>query len=140
MVTSGPCTAPARRNRRRCVMPPLREGGEALEGFRLRAPVAEVGIGDVEVAPGVGEAVGRDVHDALGVLERQAAEEDGVDEREDGRVDADSQGQRGHHDRGKSRLAAQHAEAVLHVLPEAHTQDRRDSHAQSSLAIMFGTS
>ena len=96
----------------------LRAAPRASVGERLHARlvVERLGVGDpglVEAAP-----LAPDVHDAIGVAIGQRREQDVADDREDGRVGADSERQR-HERRGsKSRLAQQPAHANHRITSE----------------------
>ena len=71
----------------------LVERRQAFEGVRLGAPVLQVRDRDALLV--VGDDVARiQVEDLLGVIERQAADEDRVDEGEDRRVQADAEAER----------------------------------------------
>jgi hypothetical protein len=62
----------------------------------------------------------RDRHDAIGIVERQAPDEDGVDEGEDRRVHADAEGERDHRDRREPPILDEQARREPQVLKQAH--------------------
>ena len=58
----------------------------------------------------------------LGVGVGERFEQDGVDDGEDGGIDADAERQRGHGSEGKSGVVGEHAQRMLDVVPEgAHS-------------------
>ena len=81
--------------------------GHILKGMGVHAEFV-VGIGGIG---GAGEAAfggrGRDPHQSVRILEGQWAQEDGVDDAEDGDVGADAQGENEHGNDGESAVAAE---------------------------------
>ena len=59
-----------------------------------------------------------DADEGLGIGHRQVMEQDGIDQREDGRVCADAEGQRQEHGNGKTRRLAQLAKCVVKILDQ----------------------
>jgi hypothetical protein len=89
------------------------------ERARLRLPVAVIGKRDTHVVPR--DRVARiEVHDLVGVVERQTAQEDRVDEREHGIVDADAERQGEDRHEGEPAILEEHA----HREPEIHNTPR----------------
>ena len=97
-----------------------REGYHAIEGRRrfakhhgMRAVHAESAEMPIRPAVRIEDAQG-----AVGIGERQGAEEDGVYETENGDVSAEAEGQREDRDGGKHWRAAKEAQRVTQILPE----------------------
>src|SRR5205823_4913964 len=63
----------------------------------------------------------------LRMSHRDMAQHHGIDQREDGRVGADAEGEREHHDRGERRIAKQYAERVAEVIHTATPPSDRPS-------------
>jgi hypothetical protein len=55
--------------------------------------------------------------EAVGLAHRQLAQQDLIDQRDDGRVAADAEGEREHGGGGEGRAAPQHAQGIAHVAP-----------------------
>ncbi len=97
--------------------------GEAVEGLIGGAVVEEVGWGDV------GEIAEREFSvepdEAIGVCEGERAEDDGVDDAEDGRVGADAEGESEDGDESEAGIFAEGAEGVAEILGEIVEERRR---------------
>ncbi len=102
-------------------------GRQASEVHRVPGHVLErIGLGavvlHVEARQTAGRVaattVGAKYYEAIGIANRQRPEEHAVDDAEDRGVRSDSQAECCHHGRGESRVAAQAANGVLHVLPD----------------------
>src|SRR5206468_12617461 len=76
---------------------------------------AEHGIGKGDLAI---RADGDKLDEALGMADGEVAEEQGVDEREDGRIRADSESERKNCDGREARILGEDAEGVAQGLPE----------------------
>jgi hypothetical protein len=87
--------------------------GQPCERVRLRAPVQEVRHGD-RARPALRQRL-VDGDEPVGVRVRERAQQHRVDDREDGRVAAYSEGECQHGDGREARLAPQHAERVPDV-------------------------
>ena len=99
------------------------ERGHGFERLHLRAVVKKIGIRDV-VGFTVGAIDAGDIEDAFAVAERKVLVEDGVREREDSGVQANSERESEDGHGGEARVVGQGAEGVLDVLPErAHGRD-----------------
>jgi hypothetical protein len=93
-------------------------------------PVEEVGIGG-----GVLQGVGCsrvDGHEAVGLRIRQRVQQDTVDDREDGCIDADAQAERRDGDEREARILDQLPERVLQILPHG-LRPRERSHLAMDL-------
>ena len=91
------------------------DGGEVLEAANGGAPVAVVGVGDLEAAVGLAHRMGADDDEGGRVAERRRPEEDGAndaEERGDGR-DAEREGER-RGERGRE-VAAEPAQGKAEV-------------------------
>ena len=92
--------------------------GEGLEGAAAIAPIVIIGGRDEVALHAVLRFRLEDVHQAGGIVVRKGADEDGLDDAEDGGVGADAEGERGEGDGVKGRLRAPGAEGVAEVVPE----------------------
>ncbi|HVT19414.1 MAG TPA: hypothetical protein VHQ90_24955 [Thermoanaerobaculia bacterium] len=90
-----------------------------VERFLGPAPVEVVVQSDALVAEVAGEVLGGERHDALGMIERQTAEDGAVDDAEcrGGQPDTEAQGDRGRH--RMARRLGQHAQAITHIAPDS---------------------
>ena len=95
----------------------VRVRGDAGERFGAGAVVEIVGI-RVRVVRIRRRLVPVDVDELVGALDRERAKENGVDDAEDRRVDADAEGQREERDERERRGTAQPAQRVADVLEE----------------------
>ena len=96
------------------------EGGQAFVRGRAGAPVEQVGPRDRLAAAGGRLALDAEDVEPVGLGEGQAADQDGVDQREHRGVDADAQGQgRNRHDAEPSILDEE-AQREAQVLQQAH--------------------
>jgi hypothetical protein len=94
------------------------EVGQLLEAAVLGAPVEEVGTRNRGVAIARLQVAVRDVHHAIGLIERQRPQHHCIDNAEDRRRCADAERQREDRRRGESWLANQCPNAVAHVLQQ----------------------
>ena len=90
-----------------------------------RVAVAQL---DVLAVAHVGIAVGVDAHNFARIGYRQRSQENRVCQAEDGRVDADAQGEDRHRHQGEARRSGQSPEAVTKILDEV----RHDCYIRSS--------
>ena len=96
------------------------EGGQAFVRGRAGAPVEQIGPRDRLAAAGGRLALDAEDVEPVGLGEGQAADQDGVDQREHRGVDADAQGQgRNRHDAEPSILDEE-AQREAQVLQQAH--------------------
>ena len=93
-------------------------GGDAIEDGGLVAPPCVLEVRDAPAKDGVGRGVGGG-DEAGGVAIRERAEEDGIDDAEDGRVGADAQGGGQDDDGGECRVVLEAAAGVPQVGREA---------------------
>ena len=94
-------------------------GGQRRERLRRGAPVLEVEVGDAHVA--IAHRIARaERHDPIGIVERQPANQDGVDEGEDRGIHADAESQRDGGDEREPLVLDEQTDRELKVLPEAH--------------------
>ena len=92
------------------------QGDEAVEGLIPGAIVEEVGWRDVgEIAEG---EFAVEPNEAVCIRERERAEDDGIDDAEDGGVGADAERECQDRDDGKGRIFAESAEGVAEILGE----------------------
>ena len=92
------------------------EGRDVLHDVGLLAPVRELGgrrAGKFALRPGV-----REHHQPVGLGKRHGFEQHRVDDREDGCVGADAQGQDGNRGKGEARRAPEQPERVGQVCQE----------------------
>ncbi len=87
--------------------------GEGRESLVVLLPGHELGDRD-GVAMAGGERA-RDAHDAVGLRVRKGLEQDFIDDREDGGVGADAEGQSGDRDGGESGALGQDTEGVMQI-------------------------
>ena len=99
-------------------------------GKRPRRPAVVLEIEIRHPAIALRALASADDHDAIGIVERQAANQDGVDEREHRRVDADAQRQRDDGDGGEPAVLHEQPDREPNVLPEVH----RHLHGQAGTA------
>ena len=78
--------------------------------------VAEIRVGNAEVALGLPRHGGGYYEDAITAGEGERFEENGVDQREDSGVDADAEGERADDGCREPGVLANHAEGVAEIL------------------------
>ena len=91
--------------------PPDECGENALAAFEF----AEHRVGESAF---VTQSDKRKLDEALGVRDREIAEEQSVDEGEDGNIRADAEGQGKNCDGGEAGILAQAAEGITEILPK----------------------
>jgi len=74
------------------------------------------------------------VHDAIGPFKGQSPEQHGVNQRENGRISANSKSQREHHDGSELQIFRQHPDAETQVFEKTH--DGEDEY--SDLKVPYG--
>jgi len=95
---------------------PAVHGRHSLEGPVLRAPVDEVGSGGGKPGKPLRGVDRDDHHQAIGIGEGERAQEDGVDDAEDGGVGTDAQRQRQHRHRGEAGTLDQRPQPIAQIL------------------------
>ena len=99
----------------------LEVGRDLLERAGLLPPVLEVRGRDAVARLRVHPIVLPDRHHPGGIAERQRPQQDRVDDREDGGVGADAEGERQHDDRGEAGTLPHQAQRVAKIL-EQHVE------------------
>ena len=117
----------AKRRGARAVLP----GGHGLEGAILRVPVQEVSRRGVLAITALRSVGVEDRHQSLRLAVGQWPEQHRVENAEERGVGPDAQGQRGRGGQGEARLAAQAAQRVAQILPEAAEARARGSEHRS---------
>ena len=93
----------------------LVEAGQVLERLLALAELHVVLEEDLQAALVLGRVVVLDVHQLLGLLEGEPAEDDTVDDAEHGRRKADAQGESQHRGQAEAGVLGQHADAVTKI-------------------------
>jgi hypothetical protein len=96
--------------------------GHQRHRLGLLAPVGELRVRHAIALPAGIHDAERD--DAIGVVEREAAKQDGVDEGEHRGVGPDAQGERGGRGQGEPPILDQQSSCEPDVLPQHHMEIR----------------